>query len=50
MLEFGKYPSLFSPDTDDEFSSESNSDLEDLKHAPLLNISVCCHAQLKLFV
>ena len=41
--EYTKFPSLFDPDTDDEFSSESSSDPEGLTRAPpsLLHISVC---------
>lgn len=41
VSESGGYPSLFNPDTDDEFSNESSSDLEDLTRAPLLHINVC---------
>lgn len=40
----GRYPSLFSPDTDEEFSDDSSSDLEDHTHAPLLHISVCYYS------
>lgn len=40
VSESGGYPSLFNPDTDDEFSNESSSDLEDLTRAPLLHINV----------
>lgn len=48
MSESARYPSLFDPDTDEEFSDESSSDLEELTHAPLLHINVSCNFPLKL--